>query len=91
MSTNLLGLGTEPNPWWSVRVQQKHLQEARQLAMGQPKWTPREEVSVKEDLPEIEDADASRELEPLQNGCSSVKLEYKTRCSLADSRGYAKG
>ena len=29
-------------------------------------WTPREEISVKEDLPEIEDADVSRELEPLQ-------------------------
>ena len=29
-------------------------------------WTPKEEVSVKEDLPEIEDADVSRELEPLQ-------------------------
>ena len=53
MSTDLLDLGTEPNPWWSVRVQQEHLQEARQLAMEQPMWTPRKEVSVKEDLPEI--------------------------------------
>ena len=66
VSTDLLDLGTEPNPWWSVRVQEEHLQEARQLAMEQPMWTPREEVPVKEDLPEIEDADASRELEPLQ-------------------------
>ena len=53
VSTDLLDLGTEPNPWWSVRVQQEHLQEARQLAMEQPMWTPRKEVSVKEDLPEI--------------------------------------
>ena len=83
VSTDLLDLGTEPNPWWSAGVQQEHLREARQLAMEQPMWTPREEVSVKEDLPEIEDADASRELEPLAMGRMSAPSSWSTRRGVA--------
>ena len=83
VSTDLLDLGTEPNPWWSEVVQREHLQEARQLAMEQPMWTPREEVSVKEDLPEIEDADASRELEPLAMGRMSAPSSWSTRRGVA--------
>ena len=83
MSTDLLDLGTEPNPWWSAGVQREHLQEARQLAMEQPMWTPREEVSVKEDLPEIEDADASRELEPLTMGRMGAPSSWSTRRGVA--------
>lgn len=79
VSTDLLDLGTEPNPWWSAGVQQEHRQEAHQLAMEQAMWTPREEISVREDLPEIEDADASRELEPLQTmGRMSAPLSWST-------------
>ena len=83
VSTDLLDLGTEPNPWWSAGVQQEHLREARQLAMEQPMWTPREEVSVKEDLPEIEDAEASRELEPLAMGRMSAPSSWSTRRGVA--------
>ena len=83
VSTDLLDLGTEPNPWWSAGVQQEHLREARQLAMEQPMWTPREEVSVKEDLLEIEDADASRELEPLAMGRMSAPSSWSTRRGVA--------
>ena len=79
VSTDLLDLGTEPNPWWSEGVQREHLHEARQLAVEQPMWMPREEVSVKEDLPEIEDADASRELEPLAMGRMSAPSSWSTR------------
>ena len=46
-------------------------------------WTPREEVSVKEDLPEIEDADASRELEPLAMGRMSAPSSWSTRRGVA--------
>ena len=83
VSTDLLDLGTEPNPWWSAGVQQEHLREARQLAMEQPMWTPREEVSVKEDLPEIEDADALRELEPLTMGRMGAPSSWSTRRGVA--------
>ena len=83
VSTDLLDLGTEPNPWWSAGVQQEHLREARQLAMEQPMWTPREEVSVKEDLPEIEDADASRELEPQTMGRMGAPSSWSTRRGVA--------
>ena len=83
VSTDLLDLGTEPNPWWSAGVQREHLQEARQLAMEQPMWTPREEVSVKEDLPEIEDADASRELEPMTMGRMGAPSSWSTRRGVA--------
>ena len=85
VSTDLLDLGTEPNPWWSAGVQQEHLREAGQLAMEQPMWTPREEVSVKEDLPEIEDADALRELEPLQTmgRMSAPPSSWSTRRGVA--------
>ena len=65
VSTDLLDLGDEPNPWWSEGVQREFRREA-QLAAEQPMWTPDgNEVSL-EEPPAIDDADASGELEPLQ-------------------------
>ena len=71
VSTDLLDLGTEPNPWWSEGVQREHRQEVHQLAMEQPMWKPEEEVSI-EEPPAIDDADASQELETLQRGMGRV-------------------
>ena len=51
--------------------------------MEQPIWTPREEDSVKEDLPEIEDTDVSRELEPLAMGRMSAPSNWSTRRGVA--------
>lgn len=69
-------------------VQQEHRREAHQLAMEQPMWMPKEEIAVKEDLLEIEDADASRELEPLPTmGRMSAPSSWSTRGGALQTQG----